>query len=581
VFTLNWFSIHFRAIQASAAESICEQGTVMKIRILTTSSLIAISAVAMLAGAARAQVAKDPYLEFEQMEYVPFVASDINGAPREANGPTGGAILQSFQGISQYDVAMFARNFIPPDTMGAVGTTQYLETSNGAVSVYSKAGGAQLSLVSDVAWWAAAGQTGANGDTRVMFDKGQNRWIALSFGNSVSDIQIAVSNTDNALGGWQSVKFTGFAGGTADYPTLALDNNAVYIGTNNFNGGGNFSGTKLNIIPIASLFNAGAPTVAGLAFINTPYPGATDGGFAIQGVNNTDATTTGKVVAASLFTDDVLTYNITNVGTSTQAKTPTVFYGTQDYGDNGAGRQPNQVADTGSTTDFANNDRVIDTLDQRIGSSVYEVNGRIYMVYTATPLGDDFTYVHYVVTDATTNAILDEGNIGDGQHDYYQGSLAVNSKGEVVIGYDRSGSDPADGKITVMARTFYTSTTGKLIQTGSELLLKTSLVDDYHNGSVDGQIALGRQRWGDFSSVSLDPTNDEDFWVIGEYAREYNDAANGHPGGTGGSRWSTWIAEIETSGVVPEPGSWAMMLAGFGVIGGAMRRQRRTVTVTA
>jgi hypothetical protein len=225
---------------------------------------------------------------------------------------------------------------------------------------------------------------------------------------------------------------------------------------------------------------------------------------------------------------------------------------------------------------FPNNNRVIDTLDPRISSSSYEVDGRIYTVYTVTPLNGDFTYVRYDVIDAATNQLLDEGTIGDGQHDFYQGSLAVNKYGQVVIAYNRSGSDPTDGKISFLARTFSTDNSGHLTQRGDEVLLKVSLVDDYHNGSVDGQIALNRQRWGDYSAVSLDPENDRQFWLIGEWAREYNNAAGGHPGGTGGSRWSTWIAQLDVGTQVPEPATWALMLLGFGALGARLRRRRAT-----
>ena len=109
-------------------------------------------------------------------------------------------------------------------------------------------------------------------------------------------------------------------------------------------------------------------------------------------------------------------------------------------------------------------------------------------------------------------------------------------------------------------------------------LLKVSDSDSYHNGSLDGQAATGRQRWGDYSAVSLDPSDREKFWIIGEFAREPNNAANGHPGGTGGTRWGTWISQLTLS-AVPEPATWAMMLVGFGVVGGALRR--RTVKAVA
>ena len=56
----------------------------------------------------------------------------------------------------------------------------------------------------------------------------------------------------------------------------------------------------------------------------------------------------------------------------------------------------------------------------------------------------------------------------------------------------------------------------------------------------------------------------------------WRDAAGGHPGGTGGSRWGTYIAAIDwTKGTaVPEPASWALMLSGFGLAGAALRRRR-------
>jgi hypothetical protein len=565
---------------------------------------VATSSAALAAGPSGTGFATPDLIEFEQMEYVAPVASDFApgaagavplladsvGQQRQAATfkPTS-AVLKSFEGISQYDVFSYGRGFIPPNTMGAVGTTQFTEFVNGGFAVFGKNGTVQKAQ-SDVAFWAAAGQTGASGDSRVLFDQRSNRWVALSFGQSNSDIQIAVSNTADATGTWQSTKFTGFAGGTADYPTLAIDNNAVYIGTNNFAATTppkttSFRGTTLNVIPLSSLVSAGAPTTTGITTFNTPYDpytGGRDGGFAIQGVNSTAASPDGKVVALSLFNgnahnyDTNLTFDITNAGTAAAAKVNGQYIGGQTYNQDNFARQPNAVADTPTTGAFPDNGRVIDTLGSRISSNVYEANGLIYTVQTTSPLNDDHTSVHWQIINAATNALVSEGSIKDGVHDFFQGSLSVNAAGQVVIGYNRSGSGP-DGNISVFAQVFDT-VGGHLIARGRADLLKVSLVDDYHNGSLDGFVAAGRQRWGDYSQVTVDPTDPTKFWVIGEFAREYNDGTL-HPNGTGGSRWSTWISEINGN-TVPEPASWAMFIAGFGVIG-AMQRRRRSGYATA
>jgi hypothetical protein len=331
------------------------------------------------------------------------------------------------------------------------------------------------------------------------------------------------------------------------------------------------------VIPIDSLFNAGAPTVANLKQFVTPFPGVfEDRGFAQQGVNSSSAGTTGKVVAASLFAFDSLAFNVNNLS-STDATGATLgavqFLGEAAFASPGPGRQPSAA--------IAANRRVIDTLDERISSSVYEANGLIYMVHTVNSGLDalDETRVRYIVMDANTFAIVDEGDIGEAGYDYYQGSIAVNALGEVVIGYNRSGLDAATGKISFLASMYKTDALGQLVQFGSEIFIKESLTDDYHNGSVFGQPAAGRQRWGDYSQVSLDPSDIHSFYLIGQFAREYNLPQFGHPNGTGGSRWGTYIVNLTFAqdGVVPEPGTWAMMIAGFGLVGFAMRRQRAAV----
>lgn len=517
---------------------------------------------------------------------------DVNGGSAPFSHAPGHntSVISSFEGTSDYDTRALGTGLIPPDTMGAVGRTQYVELLNGSFSVYNKASGMlEAPRITDSAFWTAAKGTATGGDPRVRFDSETDRWIAVGFGANVGNLQIAVSETANALGPWHANTFTGYAGGSfggiADYPTLAMSGNAVMIGTNDFtrtnnSGGAAFAGTTLNVLNKDDVFAVGGPVLTSLKQFTTPLDFVTDNGFAIQGVNRVGGSSTATVVAASLYQFNNVTYEITNAGSAGALQTLSQYQvGGVGFNSPVAARQPTL---NGSA-------RVIDALDERISSSVWENDGKIYFVTTVQALGTDHDVVRITVLDKATNTVLSQTDIGGGlddSFDYYQGSLAINSAGQIVVGYNRSGafSTGQDGRISIFARSFNTAANGTLVSTSGEVLIKQSLVNDYHNGSPEGFNPAGRQRWGDYSSVALDPNDAQRFWVIGQFAREFNNAGGGHPGGSGFGRWGTYIAQIGIAGAgggfVPEPATWAMMILGFGFVGVVIRR-RRTNTAAA
>jgi len=578
----------------------------MKLIALRSLMLASLAAATILPSMASAELIEQKYFLTRRPAAINIEIGQ--SFPVDSNGISApvfnaGALSIGFEGISQFDVASVARNFIPPDTIGAAGMTQYVQFTNGGFAVYDKATGARSIFSSDTSFWQNAGQPGIpNGDQRVIYNAQADRFIALGFGPNTKDIVVAVSDTGNALGGWKSTKFEGFgelfAGGRtlADYPTLAMDNNAVYIGTNDFAQGvpagpTTFRGTTLNVIPLSDILAVGGPNVANNVQFRTPYTGAAGDdftrGFAIQGVNsNESADGKGHIIAASINDFGLTRYDVLNAGTAAAVRTATASttIGT-DYTFNGPGRQPAADAINGNPAlpnGIAANRRIIDTFGDQISSSAFEQDGKIYSVHTVTENATNVTVVRYTVLDTATNAVIDEGSLGAAGMDFYQGALAVNSLGQVVISYNRSGLDPTNGRITLAARTFQTNGAGKLVEVGKEVVLRVSDTDDYHNGSLYGQPSAGRQRWADYATVTLDPASVSTFWISGTFAREYNLPAFGHPGGTGGSRWGTYIAALnfDAAAAVPEPSSWAMLIAGFGLVGAASRRRRNLAGVS-
>lgn len=494
-------------------------------------------------------------------------------------------VKRSFEALGDYDTRLLGRALVPPDTMGAVGTTQFVQIINGAFGVFDKNSGNLLGATSDVGFWNQLGMGGTGGDPRILFNHQQKRWLAIGFGQDIKDINIAVSDTADALGSWKATKFEGLARvgegfqTIADYPTLAMDNNAIYIGTNNFRqevegGPTGYRGTSLFVLNKDDVFDAAGPDVSNKQVFTTPFVSGgindTTRGFAIQGVNSNESTDgKGHIVAASAFINGVLAYDINNAGTgaATQSASTIVDFG---YEGNGPGRQPGRP-DATNPGPLRN----IDTLDDRIASNAWELNGKTYFVHTVTVPGTDRTSVRVSVMDSNTKALIQNIDLGEAGYDFYQGSIAVSAVGKAMIGYNRSGTDAEDGRIRFYAQSFSIAADGRLVGANDPIMLKESLTSGYLNGAPEKSgTPTGRQRWGDYSAVTLDPTDGYTFWAIGQFAQEpYETARPGHPAVPSGfSRWGQWVAAVTT---VPEPATWAQMIAGFAFVGGMARASRR------
>ena len=466
-------------------------------------------------------------------------------------------IVANFGGLSLTNITTLnGFGLAPPDTNGAIGVNNFVEFINGGYAVYNRNGSLAAPAISDTAFWTSAGISATLlneglSDPRIKYDAASQRWFAaeITLGNSSllnNSVLVAVSNTSNPLSGWKATSYN-VAGAASfnDYPTLGVDANAIYIGTNNFDTA-NYVGTSLSSIPKSSLL-AALPTTAGIATFTQGTSGTLGGtpqALTNYGTGYTGTKIIGNSNTVAFNSLRVTTLNNTGAAGATLGATAAVSIAID--GQATLARQPN-----GS--------RTIDTLDNRFSGTVYQVGNKIYAANAVNTTNQSSsqtaagnTVVHWLVMDATTNAILQEGTLSDGTRDLWQPSIAANANGDVVIGYNKSGLD-----MNISAFASVGKTVGGVLSFTSHLLLKTSTVNNYNDGFTGTP-----DRWGDYSATMIDPTDSNTFWTVQEWA-------------SGTTTWNTQISAVSVAVPVPEPGTYAMLLAGLAGLGFVVRRKAR------
>jgi uncharacterized repeat protein (TIGR01451 family) len=134
----------------------------------------------------------------------------------------------------------------PPDTNGEVGSTQYVQIVNQALQVFDKTDGSSLLGPIDIAsLWDTFGGVCADdtqGDPVVLYDQLANRWVVSQFAgfftnDTVTDECIAVSTSSDATGTWNLYGFH-LGSNFFDYPHFGVWPDAYYMSMNIFNAAG-------------------------------------------------------------------------------------------------------------------------------------------------------------------------------------------------------------------------------------------------------------------------------------------------------------------------------------------------------
>ncbi len=409
----------------------------------------------------------------------------------------------------------------PPDTDGDVNEDYFVQVVNKTYSVYDKTGTLLLGPLNLSTLWndLPGPWVGVdNGDPIVVYDEEAERWVITQFCVTTPTKYelFAVSETSDPLGSYHLYAFS-FGSDMNDYPKIGVWRDAYYATYNMFAGlGGYFFGGRITAVERDKML-VGDPGAAMVEFHkedNYAYmPADIDGeNLPEEGAPcpimyiNTDQ----EVEMWNFYADwsnpnnSSLTLGAT-IDVSSFAPTPNTYAG----GMGGFITQPNSTQELDGQgmmimnrlafRKFANHESMVVThsVVTNEGSSVWRGGIRWYEFRKTTSNWE----------------LYQEGTYAPDDNHRWMGSAAINGNGDIAIGYSISNSVDIYPSIRYTGR-LDGDPLGEM--TIEEIELKTGTSSQEH------------WRWGDYSCLNVDPSDDNTFW----YTTEYNG-------------WETWIAAFE------------------------------------
>jgi hypothetical protein len=464
------------------------------------------------------------------------------------------APTQSFAGMSFGDSCSGGQCGAgwPPDTNGDVGPNHYIQAVNDAYAIYSKTGTLLASFTEDQLW-STSGVNPCNGDSQgdpvVLYDQLADRWILTHFAFPVDNTNtpispyyqcVAASKTaDPVSGGWWLYPLPMDPGGAGlppegalnDYAKFGIWPDCLYMAANEFAfPTGAFVGTSYASISRADLYSGAALTWS-LGFISDtsdPFsmiPSSVLG----SGAGNLPPAGTPNYFVSELQTDFFFSVRKftagPNCGGGGNLGAP-VNVSQASYSIPGIDvRQPG----TGTKLDTVDDRMMQKVRYRRIGAAeslwvVHNVETSIHS--TARP-----QWAQINVTGGTVGTTLVQEQIysPDTTLNRWMGSLAVDKDGNMALAYSTSNATAPNYPSIAYSGRLASDPVNTLPQTETQLIAGS--------GSQTNSCGGPCSRWGDYSAMSVDPSDDCTFWYTNEY---YSSALNGSNG-----NWQTRIGSFK------------------------------------
>ena len=459
--------------------------------------------------------------------------------------PLGAPIGKNFEALG-VGTPGFAISGAPPDTTLAVSPTQIVQWVNSQFAVYNKRGRALLPapgfLNGNVIWSGLPSGSLCKqfnrGDPIVQYDRHAQRWIlsqfafTSNFGNNAQCI--AVSTTSNALGSYNLYEYN-FGNALPDYGKLGVWTDAYFITYNMFgNATTTFDGGRACAYDKATMLVGGAATqicfnsAPDFSFLPSDLEGSTPPPAGTPNIHvawNWYNTAPPYTMQLHKFKPDFA--NPANSTFDDGFGGPTFSFVAVELPDT-----LGPCSDAGSGTGFrcvpqAGTTQTLDTLgDRHMYRLVYRNFGSydsllITQTVDATGQGNvaDLHWMEIRNPAANPPVIFQNSTFVADSTARWMSSAAFDKLGNIGIGYSASSSAINPG-IRVTGRR----------RTDAKNVLRTEQV--VQNGT--GSQTTGLSRWGDYSTMQIDPADDCTFWYTTQYI-----AANGT------FNWNTRIASFK------------------------------------
>lgn len=394
---------------------------------------------------------------------------------------------------------------VPPDTDGDVGPNHYVQMVNTSFAIWDKNGNQLVGPTPNNTLWSGFGgpcEFGNDGDPIVLYDPLADRWILSQFDFGSAQC-VAVSTTPDPTGGYHRYEFPTPGN---DYPKLAVWDDAYYATIRNFSSGFQFDIYAWERDQMLQ----GLPAQAVVFNMSTIFPGSNN--FLAADIDGTtpppeaDPQYVVGLIDPSVPQTDLgyVEVRIDWNNTANSTMTGPFMIPVTPFDGNVCNFRRNCIPQPNTSNGV---DGFADALMHRLAYRNFGTHQAMVATH-AVDIGDfpDHAGIRWYEFRNTIPgngwSTFQDGTFSPDADHRWMPSIAMNENGDIAVGY--SVSSPATFPSIRYAARRASDPLGELTLGEGEIITG--------HGSQTGS-----QRWGDYSAMAVDPSDETTFWYTQEY----------------------------------------------------------------